>query len=78
MKIGQLVMLIGTDGFMPPLGSVGEIIGPLDEDGDYEVLFPNCRCPVPPGEWFVQTRFLMPINEDPPKVAEFTCDVLTA
>lgn len=25
MKIGQLVMLIGTDGYMPPMGTVSEI-----------------------------------------------------
>lgn len=65
MRIGQLVMLVGTDGYMPPLGAIGEIVGPLDEDGDYEVLFPQHLCPVPPGvTWAAQAHWLMPI--DPP------------
>lgn len=79
MKIGQLVMLIGTDAFMPPLGAIGEIVGPLDDDGDYEVLFKKHPCPVGAEiTWFAQARWLMPINDSPPVVTEFTCDVLTA
>lgn len=64
MKVGQLVMLVGTDGFMPPLGAVGEIVGPLDEYGDHEVLFPLHPCPVPPGvTWEAQERWLMPLDD---------------
>ena len=63
LKVGQLVMLIGCDAFMPPLGAVGEIVGPLDEFGDYEVLFPRHPCPVPPGvTWETQAHWLMPID----------------
>lgn len=66
MKVGQLVMLVGTDGFMPPLGAVGEIVGPLDEYGDYEVLFPRHPCQVPPGiTWEAQAQWLMPLNDGP-------------
>jgi len=64
MKVGQLVMLIGADGCMPPLGAVGEIVGPLDDEGDYEVLFPRHPCPVPPGvSWFAQANWLMPLDD---------------
>lgn len=64
MKIGQLVMLIGTDGFMPPLGAVGEIVGPLDKYSEHEVLFPRHPCPVPPGvTWEVPVKWLMPLND---------------
>ena len=64
MKVGQLVMLVGTDGFMPPLCAVGEIVGPLDEYGDHKVLFPRHPCPVPPGvTWEAQAHWLMPLND---------------
>ena len=65
MKVGQLVMLVGTDGFMPPLGAIGEIVGLLDELGDHEVLFPGHPCPVPPGiTWEAQAHWLMPLDDD--------------
>lgn len=65
MKIGQLVMLVGTDKYMPPLGSVGEIVGPLDDQGDYEVLFYHHPCPVPPGiTWETQAHWLIPLDDD--------------
>lgn len=64
MKIGQMVLLINTDGFMPPVGSYGEIVGALDFMGDHEVLFPNHPCPNPPSiTWEVPASFLMPIND---------------
>lgn len=63
MKVGQLVMLVGTDGFMPPLGAVGEIVGPLDPVGDHEVLFPHHPCPVCEPTWEIPARWLMPISE---------------
>jgi len=61
LKRGQLVMLVGTDGFMPPLGAEGEIVG---FDGEYyEVLFPKYPCPNPPGEWWLAPpTWLMPLN----------------
>ncbi len=60
-KNGQLVMLVGCDGFMPPLGAIGEIVG--WDDGDYEVLFPRHPCPVPPGiTWYAEPRWLMPLD----------------
>lgn len=66
LKLGQLVMLIGADDFMPPLGAVGEVVGALDDWGDYEVLFPQHPCPVPPGvTWQAHCSWLMPINEPP-------------
>ena len=67
MKIGQLVMLIGCDDFMPPLGAIGEIVGELDSYGDYEVLFPKYPCPVPPGiTWETKKQWLMPLNDGLP------------
>lgn len=50
MKIGDLVMLIGTDGFMPPLGAIGEIVGWDGED--FEVEFPRHPCPALPGTYW--------------------------
>lgn len=64
-KRGQLVMLVGSDGFMPPFGSVGEV---LAFDGeDYDVEFPGYPCPNPPGTfWCAPPSWLMPI--EPPAV----------
>jgi hypothetical protein len=63
MKVGTLVILVRTDGYTPPLGSVGEVVSSLDQDGDYEVWFKNHPCPV--GEeitWFCQQSWLLPIS----------------
>lgn len=64
MKIGQLVMLIGCDNFMPPLGAVGEIVGGIDSYGDHEVLFPKYPCPVQDTTWEIPAKWLMPLNDD--------------
>ena len=62
-KIGQMVMLVGTDGFMPPFGAIGEVTGYDGED--YDVLFPKHPCPVPPGiTWCALPNWLMPIDGD--------------
>lgn len=61
-RIGQSVMLIGTDGFMPPFGAVGEIHTPLDRMGDYDVLFWRYPCPVAEPYWVAHHSWLMPIN----------------
>lgn len=59
IAVGDLVLLTGTDGFMPPIGSIGEVQSGPDEVGDYEVLFPGCPCPVPPGIlWYVPRSML--------------------
>ena len=63
MKVGQLVMLVGCDDFMPPLGAVGEIVGPLDGYGDHEVLFPRHLCPVCEVIWEIPARWLMPLGD---------------
>ena len=64
MKVGQMVMLISCDNFMPPLGACGEIVGALDSCGDHEVLFPHFLCPVPPGvTWEIPEVWLMPLND---------------
>lgn len=61
LENGQLVMLIGTDGYMPPMGAIGEIVGYDGED--YEVFFPKHPCPVPPGlYWCALPSWLMPLN----------------
>lgn len=64
MKAGQLVMLVGTDGYMPPMGAVGEIVEPFDGE-DYGVLFPRHPCPVESPEWYVPPHMLMPIGGAP-------------
>ena len=61
MKPGQLVMLIGTDGYMPPMGAVGEIVVAFDGE-DYGVMFPRHPCPVQSPEWYVPPHMLMPID----------------
>jgi hypothetical protein len=62
LKIGQLVMLVGSDGYMPPFGAIGEIVAFDGEE--YEVLFPRHPCPVPPGvTWFAEPSWLMPIDD---------------
>lgn len=63
MNIGQLVMLIGADGFMPPLGSIGEIAEAFDGE-DYGVDFPGNPCPVGEPIWYVPPQYLMPLNPD--------------
>lgn len=65
VNVGQIVLLIGTDGYMPPVGSVGEIVEPLDEQGDYAVLFDECPCPVPPGPWwYIPAMWLIPLDDE--------------
>lgn len=64
LKPGTLVILIATDGFMPPLGAYGEIVA--WDDGDYEVLFPHYPCPVPPGiTWYAAPYMLLPVGDKP-------------
>lgn len=66
MKVGQAVVLICKDSFMPPIGAVGEIVALVDMDGDYEVDFHDYPCPVPPGEtWFIPYGWLIPLNGKP-------------
>jgi hypothetical protein len=56
-------MLVGTDGYMPPFGALGQIVEPMDEDGDYGVLFFAHPCPNPPGiHWYAPPSWLMPID----------------
>jgi hypothetical protein len=63
MKVGQLVMLVGCDSFMPPLGTIGWIVGPLDGHGDHEVLFPRWPCPVHEVTWEIPACWLMPVDD---------------
>lgn len=59
---GQWVLLVQVDDFMPPIRSVGMIVGELDAVGDHEVLFPSCLCPVPPGTtWEIPEAWLVPL-----------------
>ena len=75
LRVGARVMLVGTDGFMPPMGAIGTVVGPLDEYGDHEVdfpahpwrLFPGHDGPVSPAEsdtWEVPAKWLMPLDDD--------------
>ena len=61
IQVGDLVVLIGCDNFMPPLGAEGEVVGPLDCYGDHEVLFPKYPCPVETITWEIPKVWLMKI-----------------
>jgi hypothetical protein len=74
MNVGDMVMLIGCDDFMPPIGSVGEIVGTDLTGGifDFEVHFPDHPWPgsrVDPTwpNWLIPPYWLMKI--EPPKRA---------
>lgn len=69
LKTGDVVILIGCDDFMPPIGSVGEIVGTDLTGGvfDFEVHFPDHPCPVEDPNWLIPPSWLMKI--DPPKRA---------
>lgn len=62
MKMETLVILIGTDGFMPPISSIGEIVE--DFDGlDFGVLFPHFPCPAGPEiYWYIPPSMLRPVS----------------
>lgn len=79
MNVGQRVMLIGqmmeVDCIPPPIGAVGEITEPLDEDGDYFVLFEEYPCPWGEPDWFVPPCFLIPLDDGEPVVP--VADMLT-
>lgn len=63
MKIGTPVCLVATDGYMPPVGSCGVIVEPLDDAGDYGVEFDGHPCPNPPGtHWYAHTSWLVPLT----------------
>jgi hypothetical protein len=62
MKVGTPVCLVGTDGFMPPIGSCGVIVEALDDAGDYGVAFETHPCPNPPGDhWYAHSTWLIPL-----------------
>jgi len=66
LRVGTVVILVGTEGYMPPLGSYGEIVESIDADGDYGVLFPLHPCPNPPGiHWFAPRDWLLPVSGMP-------------
>ena len=70
MPIGQRVMLIywnaapGDDLYLP-IGATGEIWSHLDEDGEYDVMFPDHPCPVslPDTSWIVPAQWLIPLDD---------------
>ncbi len=56
-------MLVKKDDFMPPLGACGEIVGDLDDVGDFEVSFPHYPCPVCELTWEIPANWLIPIAD---------------
>ena len=60
MVIGTIVLLIGREDDMPPIGVVGEIVGWYD--GDWEVLFPHYPCQVGESTWCCLPEWLTPIG----------------
>jgi hypothetical protein len=63
VNVGQIVLLVGTDDYMPPIGSVGEIVEAQDADGDYGVEFAGHPCPNPPGtHWYAHRTWLVPLD----------------
>lgn len=64
LGVGSHVLLIGSDGYMPPFCSYGQIVSDFDEDGDCDVLFFAHPCPVPPDiSWVAHRSWLMPIDD---------------
>jgi hypothetical protein len=61
MNVGDIVILIGREPDMPPCGTIGEIVGPLDR-GDFDVMFQNFPCPVQSPEWCVPQEWLRKIS----------------
>lgn len=63
MRIGTNVCLVGTDGYMPPIGACGVIVEALDDMNDYGVEFHDYPCPNPPGtHWYAQAQWLVPLD----------------
>jgi hypothetical protein len=63
VKLGTHVCLVGTDGFMPPIGSCGVIVEAMDDMGDYGVNFPKHPCPN--GQetyWYAHHSWLVPLD----------------
>lgn len=63
--VGSHVLLIGREQNMPPIGTVGVVIGCDDAGGrlDWEVEFPDYPCPVPPDiTWFCDPQWLVKIE----------------
>lgn len=68
MNVGQCVMLIAQwdepGCTIPPIGAVGEIVEPMDCEGDYYVLFPDHPCLFDrEAEWFTPHWALIPIDD---------------
>lgn len=78
MKIGQIVMLVGCDNFMPPLGAVGEIVGALDSFNDHEVLFYKYPCPVEEITGGIPAKWLMPLKDDSIDIAQIKTECIEA
>jgi hypothetical protein len=65
MKQKRLVMFIGGERFMPPVGAVGEIVEGFDGT-DYGVAFPYHPCPVGHEPyWYIPPSMLMPLTGMP-------------
>ena len=52
--MGSPVKLVShyPDDYMPPIGAVGTIVAPVDDEGDLDVLFLGHPCPNPPGTFW--------------------------
>lgn len=79
IKVGDLVRLIGDDGFMPPLGSIGTVESAEDEYGDHDVLFIGYPCPNPPGTtWVTHKTWIKRIDPSALSEAVETNEEITA
>lgn len=64
IPVGTAVVLIGTDGSTPPLGSVGVVVEAEDSMGDHLVEF-GIPCPIPPESgWYAHKSWLVPLFPD--------------
>lgn len=52
--VGAPVKIIShdPDDYMPPIGTVGTILTPMDDEGDFDVLFAGHPCPNLPGSYW--------------------------
>ena len=79
MKPGDVVVLVvngggyeSTGGLFPQVGSCGVLLSAPDQDGDVDVLFDGCPCPVESPDWVVQASWLvkLPPEKQPEKLLE--------
>jgi len=59
----------------PPIGTVGVSVSGMDADGEYDIVFDDFPCPVPPDiSWVVHRTMIAFLDED---LSELECNTTT-